>query len=73
MLLEKIGLIGWQKNEALILSSMIARLPILMVGNPGTGKTYAAQRLSEAVLTKCRFSCYEVPNISYDDLIGFPE
>ena len=70
-ILNKIGLIGWEKIEPTIIASLIARKPILMIGSPGTSKTEGAALISKAFQgSKCEFRTYDVPALSPDDLLG---
>ena len=71
MILDKCGLIGWHKIEAIILSAIVARKPILLVGPPGVAKTDSASRISRAVQgAKCSFKSYDTPALDASDLLG---
>jgi hypothetical protein len=71
MLLEKLGIYGWNENdENLLLSSLLTGDPLLMIGNRGSAKTYIAQRLAEALNKK--FLAYDASKAMFDDVLGYP-
>ena len=72
MLFERIGIHGWQEIESVVLAAAVSDLSILLVGDIGSNKTEGARAIAEAVLgPEIEFRNYEVPTLSFDDLIGF--
>jgi len=72
MLLDHIGIIGWDEIEPLILSSILSNLSILLIGDIGSNKTEGSRLIAKAILKqKIQFRNYEVPTLNFDDLIGY--
>lgn len=71
-MLSGIGIIGWQNVEAIVLSALVARQPLMLVGSHGSNKTDGARLLSYATLGRtARFQAYDTRLIHQDDLLGF--
>ena len=68
--LESLGVFGYQAIEPVILTALVTRDPLLLIGPAGTGKTYLLNRLSEALGLEHRH--YNASLIAFDDLVGFP-
>lgn len=71
-MLEKIGIIGWGDIEATVMSSLVARHPLMLVGSHGANKTEGAEILTYATLGRdSRFQPYDTRLIHQDDLLGY--
>jgi MoxR-like ATPase len=72
MLFGELGIYGWDAVEPLVLSAIVADLPVLLIGDIGTNKTEGSKTIAQAVLGKAsQFRHYEVPTLNFDDLVGF--
>jgi MoxR-like ATPase len=72
MLFDDLGIYGWDPVEPIILTALLADLPILLIGDIGTNKTEGAKAIAEGALGRSiEFRHYEVPTLNFDDLIGF--
>jgi MoxR-like ATPase len=69
-LLRPLGVFGYDEVEPVILAALVTEDPLLLIGRPGTGKTYLLNSLSEALGLAHRH--YNASLISFDDLVGFP-
>ncbi|HOQ89349.1 MAG TPA: MoxR family ATPase [Candidatus Hydrogenedentes bacterium] len=67
---EVLDVHGWQQIEPVILASLIAESPLLLVGPHGTAKTYFFERLAQSLNLEFRF--YNTSILNFDDLIGVP-
>ncbi len=71
-MLENIGIIGWRDIEATVLSALVARYPLMLVGSHGANKTEGAEILTYATLGRdARFQSYDTRLIHQDDLLGY--
>lgn len=71
-MIESLGIIGWDDAEPAVLSALVARQPLLLVGSHGANKTDGARLLSYATLGReARFQSYDTRLIHQDDLMGF--
>lgn len=71
MVLEKLGIYGWQNIEIPLLCALITDKPILFVGDHGTNKTDGAKIIAKTFLgPKTRFQKYDTHLINTDDLVG---
>lgn len=77
--LRNIGVSNWEPLEPYLIGAIIARANVMLIGPPGTGKTYAWMRIASALkmaheqegqefLTRI----IDAPNLNEEDLIGFP-
>ena len=72
MLFDDLGIYGWDSVEPIIMTALLADLPILLIGDIGTNKTEGAKTIAEGALGRSiEFRHYEVPTLNFDDLIGF--
>lgn len=69
-ILRKLGLIGLERIEPVILAALVQREPLLLVGNHGTGKSLLLNRLAWALGLEHRH--YNASLLSFDDLVGYP-
>jgi MoxR-like ATPase len=73
-LFDAFGVCGWESIQFPVLSALIARIPILFVGDHGAFKTEGAKLLSQLVLgTRCKFRSYDTAVITNEDLLGIPD
>ncbi|MCB4791249.1 MAG: MoxR family ATPase [Elusimicrobia bacterium] len=71
MLLEKLGIYGWQeKDENLLLSSLLTGDPLLLIGSHGTAKTQVIYKLAESLAKK--FIAYDASKALFEDVLGYP-
>ena len=68
--LVPLGVYGFKEQELAILTALVTRDPMLLIGRSGTGKTFLLNSLSEALGLEHRH--YNASLISFDDLVGFP-
>ena len=68
--LAQLGVYGFDAVEPVILTALVTRDPLLLIGDTGTGKTFLLNSLSEALGLEHRH--YNASLISFDDLVGFP-
>jgi len=72
MILEKLGIYGWnEKDENLLLASLLTGDPILLIGNHGTAKTHVANKIAEALGRK--FIVYDASKALFEDVLGYPD
>lgn len=69
-ILRKLGLVGLDRIEPVILAALVQREPLLLVGNHGTGKSLLLNRLAQALGLEHRH--YNASLLSFDDLVGYP-
>lgn len=70
LLTQPLGLEGWSALEPVILASLAAAEPLLLIGRHGAAKSFLLERLAEAL--RLEFRCYNASLIDYDDLVGIP-
>ncbi|MGQ9916029.1 MAG: AAA family ATPase [Bryobacteraceae bacterium] len=68
--LRRLGLVGLERIEPVILAALVHREPLLLVGNHGTGKSLLLNRLAQALGLEHRH--YNASLLSFDDLVGYP-
>ena len=69
-LLARLGVVGMDHLEPIVLAALVNRSPLLLIGRHGTGKSYLLTRLAEALTLDCRH--YNASLLNYDDLVGYP-
>jgi len=65
------GIIGWDVYEPIIIGAVMADIPIMIVGAPGTGKTVAGRAIARAFYGEVNFKAYHCPELHRDALMGF--
>ncbi len=68
--LRRLGLIGFDALEPVVLAALVTETPLLIIGKHGTAKSLLLCRLSEALGLSSRH--YNASLINYDDLVGYP-
>jgi MoxR-like ATPase len=69
-ILERLGIVGMESIEPVILAALIQRDPLLLIGPHGTGKSYLLNRLAAALRLQHRH--YNASLLNFDDLVGYP-
>ena len=70
MELKKLGIFGCEAIQDLISAAILTGDPALLIAGAGTAKTYAIQRIAEAL--GLEFRMYNCSSANFDDIIGFP-
>ena len=71
MLLERLGIYGWpERQENLLLTSLLTGDPLLLIGPHGCAKTYLASRVAQALGR--RFMAYDASKAMFEDVLGYP-
>jgi hypothetical protein len=71
LLLEKLGVYGWkERDENLILSSLLTGDPLLLIGNHGCAKTHVANKIGQALGRKSLV--YDASKAMFEDVLGYP-
>jgi MoxR-like ATPase len=65
-----LGVVGWERLDAVLLAALATEAPLLLVGAHGTAKTLVAERVAAAL--GLEFRHYNASLLSYDDLVGIP-
>jgi len=68
--LARLGVLGFDAVEPVILAALVTEDPLLLIGPLGTGRTYLLNTLSETLGLEHRH--YNASLVPFDDLIGFP-
>jgi len=69
---EKLGIIGWNDIEHIVLAALMTDQPVLFFGAHGCCKTDAALMLSKGLFGEdVKFAKYETPLVNTDDLLGY--
>ncbi len=69
---SKLGIIGWDRIEPIILGAMLSNKSVLLKGAHGSNKTEGAKIISEAVFGEgTKFVPYDTSLVNADDLLGF--
>jgi MoxR-like ATPase len=69
-ILDRLGIVGMDEVEPLILASLIQQDPLLLIGPHGVGKSYLLTRLADALGIEHRH--YNASLLNFDDLVGYP-
>ncbi len=69
--LSRMGVVGWEEIEPYLLAGLVLREPVLLVGAPGTGKTFVAIALGKAL--GLNYHVYDASKGMFEDIIGFPD
>lgn len=69
-LAARLGILGWNELDPLLLAALHLEAPVLLVGEHGTGKTLLVERLAAALNGPWRH--YNASLLNYDDLVGIP-
>jgi len=71
MILEQLGIYGWQpQEENLLLTSLLTGDPLLLIGRHGCAKTYLTAQIARS-LGK-RFVAYDASKAMFEDVLGYP-
>ncbi len=70
ILADSLGLYGWRSLEPVVFASLASEMPMLLIGNHGSGKSMAIERI--AAVLGLEFRSYNASLINYDDLTGIP-
>ena len=68
--LSRLGIVGWDQIEPVIIAAVAAEFPLLLVGPHGSAKTMLLKRLAECLGLEHRQ--YNASLLNFDDLVGFP-
>jgi len=69
---SKLGIIGWDRIEPVILGAILSNKSVLLNGYHGSNKTEGCKRISEAVFGEgTKFVPYDTSLVNADDLLGF--
>lgn len=68
---DKLGILGWQKIEGIILASILTKKSVLLKGAHGCNKTEGCQTIAEAVFGDSKFVPYDTSLVNADDLLGY--
>jgi len=71
MILKSLGVYGWpERDENLLLASLLTGDPLLLIGKHGSAKTHAALKLGQALEEK--FLAYDASKCMFEDVLGYP-
>ena len=70
LIMENLGLYGWESYEPIILAALATEEPLLLIGKHGAAKSLLLESLSKAM--GLEFRNYNASLIDYDDLVGIP-
>ena len=74
-LLQQLGIFGWQQIEPLLLAGILLGEPTLLVGEPGSAKTYLGSVLQRALSegrSEMKYGYYDIGRAGFEDILGFP-
>jgi len=70
--LKKMGIVGWESKEPLIISALLANKAVMLEGLHGTAKTIICALITESFLGgKDKFRYFNCPIATEDELLGF--
>jgi len=71
MYLEQLGIFGWiQRDENLLLASLLTGDPLLLIGNHGCAKTHLGNKIAQALQKK--YLVYDASKAMFEDVLGYP-
>ena len=71
MILQQMGIYGWEeRDENLLMASLLTGDPLLLIGNHGCAKTHLANKVAEALGRK--FLVYDASKAMFEDVLGYP-
>jgi hypothetical protein len=71
-ILEQLGVFGWkQKDETLLLASLLTGDPLLLIGNHGCAKTHIGNKVAQALGRK--YLAYDASKCMFEDVLGYPD
>ncbi len=71
MYLEQLGVFGWSdRDESLLLASLLTGDPLLLIGDHGCAKTHLGNKIAQA-LGK-RYLVYDASKAMFEDILGYP-
>ena len=71
MYLEQLGIYGWnQRDEHLLLASLLTGDPLLLIGNHGCAKTHLGNKIAQALDKK--YLVYDASKAMFEDVLGYP-
>jgi len=66
-----LGIYGWEeRDENLVLASLVTGDPLLLIGSHGCAKTYLASQIAGALNKK--FIVYDASKAMFEDVLGYP-
>lgn len=72
-LFAALGIHGWERVEPVILAGVLLGEPTLLIGEPGSAKTYLGQVLAQSLSEKpLPYGYYDLSRANFEDVIGFP-
>jgi MoxR-like ATPase len=69
-LLSRLGLFGLQSIEVPVLAALASEVPLLLLGDHGSGKSLLLERVATALGLAWRH--YNASLLNFDDLVGYP-
>lgn len=69
-LLHRLGLLGLESIEPVVLASLVTADPLLLIGVHGSAKSLLLERLAQALDLSWRH--YNASLLNFDDLVGYP-
>lgn len=71
MILQELGIYGWpERDENLLLASLLTGDPLLLIGTHGCAKTHAAGKVAQALGRA--FLAYDASKAMFEDILGYP-
>lgn len=70
-MLEKLGIFGWDEIEPVIAAAIAARVPLMLTGKSGVGKSVGAKAIARGILgDEVRFRSYPCQTLHPDHMTG---